>query len=513
MKKITLRPFIIIYFILFSHHLIAQTAPDEDTNPSIACPSSGIYQNNNTRNVDISNPDNVGTVDDRTCYADYYETNVYNDTWGAYDITHNSNHWDAPNTLQPRIERSLSRSQETGVGSYARFTGTLRILEVGDTGVFGSSGSYFMQTKGKHTGGGGPNDPAICLYLARPVYGPDANGNQVQVSFNIWREQINFRGGSGAAGRTEVFLRNVLKDEIIDIELEVGFRQDPNDPNLKIHYSDAVIGGQVFNWNIPEPERGTESGIRYGVYRVKGGRAQMRWANTTYQKVEVVDTNTPPAADIYRIKNVATGEYMASSGSTIVPSVTGTGSDKEWELIPSGAAGGTYFNIDSQVRGVIRFKGGSTAPELISTNFAPPNTDSDKIWTVIDNPDGTYSFETRNLGRFLYHDTNNTITHSSNIDDRSKWILESTTLSTNDVVKSAVQVYPNPAVDKFTIELSDMSSVNVQIFNMLGRLVYEADTDQSSIEVRDMSRFNTGMYIIKVNTADNNVLHTKLIIK
>lgn len=492
--------------------LQAQTAPDEDTNPSIACPSSGIFQNNTTRNVDIANPDNVGTVDDRTCYADYSESNVYNDTWGVYNITHNSNHWDAPNTLQPRIERSLPRSQETGVGSYARFTGTLRILEAGDTGFFGSSGSYLMQAKGKHTGGGGPNDPAICLYLARPVYGPDGNGNQVQVSFDIWREQINFRGGSGAAGRTEVFLRNVLKDEIVDIELEVGFRQDPNDPNLKIHYSDAVIGGQVFNWNIPEPERARESGIRYGVYRVKGGRAQMRWANTTYQSVEVADNSTVPSADIYRIKNVETGEYLTSSGSSIVASSSGTGADKEWEIVPSGT-NTTFVNIDSQVRGIIRFTGGSSNPGLVSTNFSAPNSDTDKIWTVIDNNDGTVSFETRNLNRFLYHDANNTVTHSANTDNRSKWILESTTLSIDNQQTASVGVYPNPAVDSFTIALDNINAENVKIFNLLGMLVHEEDTNESNIRIDNMDRFDSGIYLINVTASDDKVYQTKLIVK
>ncbi|PQJ30720.1 hypothetical protein BST92_01700 [Nonlabens arenilitoris] len=492
---------------------MAQTAPDEDTNPSIACPTSGGFQNNNTRNVDISNPDNVGTVDDRTCYADYYETNVYNNTWGAYNITFNSNHWDAPNTLQPRIERSLPRSQETGVGSFARFTGTLRILEAGNTGTFGSTGSYFMQTKGKHTGGGGPNDPAICLYLARPVYGTDTNGNQVQVSFDIWREQINFRGGSGAAGRTEVFLRNVLKDEIVDIVLEVGFRQDPNDPNLKIHYSDATIGGQVFNWNIPEPERGIESGIRYGVYRVKGGRAQMRWANTTYQRVEIPDNNTQPTTDIVRIKNVATGEYLTSSGSSIVASTSGSGSDKEWEITASGVANSNYFNIDSQVRGVIRFTGGSSSPSLVSTNFAPPNTDTDKIWTVIENTDGTFTFETRNLNRYLYHDTNNTITHSANLDDRSKWIVESTTLSTDDFVKSGIKVYPNPAVDSFTISMENVNGASVQIYNLLGKLIYQTVSSESKFYVNNMDKFDSGIYLVKVVGTNNEIYHTKLIVR
>ncbi|TMM52007.1 hypothetical protein FEE95_21570 [Maribacter algarum] len=259
-------------------------ASDEEIGEITICTDAGT---NTVRETDIANPVNVGTIDDRSCYANYKEENFNGTVWGVYNITHESNHLDAPNTLQPRIERSLSRSQKTGVGSYASFKGTVRILEVGNTEDEGSTGSYIMQAKGKHTGGGGSNDPAICLYLAKPVYGTDENGNQVQQSFDVFREQINYRGGSGAEGRDIVFLTNVQKNTPTEIELEVGFEQDPEDANKKIHYANAKIGGTDFNWNIPEPERGTQSGIRYGAYRVKGGRAQIRWANTTYEKNEV----------------------------------------------------------------------------------------------------------------------------------------------------------------------------------------------------------------------------------
>ena len=257
---------------------------DEDIGQYDTCTPEGT---NTVRETDIANPVNVGSIDDRSCYANYKESVIFDKTWGVYNITDGSNHMDAAGTLQPRIERALSASQTTGIGSYARFTGTVRILEVGDTDGDNNDGSYIMQAKGKHTGGGGSADPAICLYLAKPVYGDDGNGNQVQVSFDIYREQINYRGGSGAAGRDIIFLTNVAKNEQVAIELEVGFRQHPDSVGQKIHYADAVIGGTEFDFIIPEPERGTQSKIRYGAYRVKGGRAQIRWTDTTYRKEEV----------------------------------------------------------------------------------------------------------------------------------------------------------------------------------------------------------------------------------
>jgi len=250
---------------------------DEDTGPYTTCNEDGA---NATRTSnDLPNSANVGTIDDRTCYANYKESVIDSITWGIYNITDNSNNI---GTLQPRMERSLPVANPN-VGSFVKFTGDFRILEVGDTGSFGSSGSYIAQAKGQHTGGGGSPDPAICLYRAHPIYGTGIDADK-QLAFDIYAERILVRGGSGS-GREVVLLKRVNKNEITSFELEVGFKVDPRDSSKKIHYCNAIIGGEAFNWNIPEPDRATQSKIRYGAYRVQGGRAQIRWANTTHVRV------------------------------------------------------------------------------------------------------------------------------------------------------------------------------------------------------------------------------------
>ena len=281
MKNNIISLLFLIYCSFFSLFSVAQaTAPDEDGTPYTTCNADGA--NASRTSNDLSNPVNVGTIDDRSCYANYKETSLYGTTWGIYNITDGSNNQDAANTLQPRIERSLPVASNTNIGTYVKFTGTFRILEVGDTSGTTNDGTYIAQAKGQHTGGGGSADPAICLYLAKPVF--DANGNQI--AFDIYAERILVRGGSGSTGREIVFLKRVNKNEVTNFELEVGFREDPNNSNSKIHYCDATIGGEVFSFNIPEPDRATQSKIRYGVYRVKGGRAQIRWANTSHIKSE-----------------------------------------------------------------------------------------------------------------------------------------------------------------------------------------------------------------------------------
>lgn len=495
-----------------------EAASDEDTSTDLNCPSSGEFENNSTRNVDISNPVNVGTADDRSCYSDYSESTVNNKTWGVYNITAGSNHWDGA-TLQPRIERSMPRSGETGVGSFARFNGTFRILEVGElsgNGTGSQDGSYLAQAKGKHSGGGGSNDPAICLYLAKAVYGTGINADK-QVAFNIYAERILERGGEGS-GREVVFLKRVNKNEEVDFQLEVGFRADPNDPAKKIHYCDAIIGGEAFNYNIPEPERGLESGIRYGAYRVKGGRAQFRWANTTYQKVEKEDSNVAePSDDIFRLRNVATGKFLTDAGSSATPVTmtdSGDATNTHWTFVKSG----DYFNIDSESFGIIRALG---TGGVVSTSKAAPASDSDKVWTIRDTgTENVFRFEARNNGRFLYHEEDGSVSNiaASDSDQRSFWeaipTSQSLSISNEELLSKSIKVYPNPAKENFTIEISNLNSSKVEIFNLIGKLILTKEVKEKKIQINNYNRFKQGVYFVKVTTKDNNkVYRKKLIIK
>lgn len=498
-----------------------EIAEDEDTSTDLNCPASGEFENNNTRNVDIPNSVNVGTADDRTCYSDYSESDVNGKTWGVYNITNGSNHWDTANTLQPRIERSLPRSGETGVGSFARFTGLFRILEVGDPGNFNQNGTYIAQAKGKHSGGGGSPDPAICLYLAKPVYGTGINADK-QVAFDIYAERILERGGEGS-GREVVLLKRVNKNEEIEFELEVGFRADPNDATKKIHYCDAVIGGDAFNYNIPGPERGLESGIRYGVYRVRGGRAQTRWANTTYQREEVEDNGSGPTDDnIFRMRNVATGEFLTDSGVSAAPvtmTVSGEAINTHWTFAESGA----FFNIDSESYGILRATGSGFVGlpfAVVSTGTGAPSSDNDKVWTVSrDFSDDTYRFEAGNSGRYLYHEANGTVTNISALDtdNRSKWqvipVSESLSLDENKLLSSSIRVFPNPANDNFTITLKNLDQAKVKIFDILGKTIFESQSTGKNLKINNDGQFKSGVYLINVIDANNKVYHTKLVIK
>lgn len=226
---------------------------------AINCSSSG---NNNT---DYSNPANVGTLDDRTCSAEYREESISGVTYGVYKVKTGSLNA-GPSHLQPRMERSLTPVNNVKGGNYSQLSGTFRVAKVP------TSGTYIMQVKGKHTGGGGSPDPAICLYRA------EKTGT---TTYKIVREQITYRGGSSGSGRTTVTLfSNLSFNTPYTFTLKTGFWGNP----VNQHYANFTLDGTTKYWNIPEPERATQAKLRYGCYRVKDNESVIKFANTTYTR-------------------------------------------------------------------------------------------------------------------------------------------------------------------------------------------------------------------------------------
>ncbi|MEM9986642.1 MAG: T9SS type A sorting domain-containing protein, partial [Bacteroidota bacterium] len=204
------------------------------------------------------------------------------------------------------------------------------------------------------------------------------------------------------------------------------------------------------------------------------------------------------------------------SGSTIITSDTGAGADKEWQLVMAGLAGFDYYNIDSEVRGIMRFKGGSSAPELISTNFTSPNTDVDKLWTLIEHADGSVSFETRNLGRYLYHAEDGTMTHADTLDDRAKWILESTTtvnVGDKDSRAHSLSIYPNPSEGAFTISFESIRHAQVSISDPQGKVIYQTSSQDGRIELSKADGLSAGLYVVQVSDGTGQTVSKKLVIK
>ncbi|WP_233269935.1 BNR-4 repeat-containing protein [Polaribacter sp. L3A8] len=273
------------------------------------------------------------------------------------------------------------------------------------------------------------------------------------------------------------------------------------------------VDGQLYSEDTTSPYTGEWSTQTPGTHTVKAiaynDKNESLSSTEVTITVNVKDFNDL-SGDIYRIKNVATGRYLDSEESAVITSEVATGEDKEWKFVKSG----DFYNIDSSVKGILRFAGGS-AGTIINTGFAPPRADVDKIWTVIYEGNGVYTFETKNSGRYLYNEEDNTVSHSLNKDDRSKWIVESTTaiLSVNDnqLILPSINVYPNPVKDQFTISLKGITNAKIFISDMLGKIVYKTVTNKENVLVTE--KLNSGIYIIRVISDHNKVYNHKIIVK
>ncbi|PWH84438.1 hypothetical protein DIS18_07885 [Algibacter marinivivus] len=236
------------------------------------------------------------------------------------------------------------------------------------------------------------------------------------------------------------------------------------------------------------------------------------------------------AEGVYKLVNVATGKYLGAGGSSAGPVImrdTGDTPDRKWTFVNTNAEGVDYYNIDSQDNGILRATGNGFSPAyiIVSTGKAPPAGDTDKIWTVHHNTtDNTFSFEAKNNNRFLYHQTDGNCynllkgTDFVEGDPRSKWQVVGTggpLLSSDDksMKTSSIKLYPNPAEDNFTISFQNISKVkNVAIYNILGKLVYQNSPKSNVLEVKNI-RFKAGVYLVKALSEDNQVFHSKLVIK
>ena len=75
--------------------------------------------------------------------------------------------------------------------------------------------------------------------------------------------------------------------------------------------------------------------------------------------------------------------------------------------------------------------------------------------------------------------------------------------------KDVFSIYPNPANDKITIELTNPEKENeIRLFNAMGQAVYEGTTGNSTTEI-DLSSLASGIYLVKIN----NSVSQKLVIE
>ena len=84
----------------------------------------------------------------------------------------------------------------------------------------------------------------------------------------------------------------------------------------------------------------------------------------------------------------------------------------------------------------------------------------------------------------------------------------------NNLITGKVNIYPNPATDKLIIDLQQLKNLqntSLSIYDIQGKLLLQQAIEQSQTGL-NISRFEKGVYVIKVNN-DNNTMYSKFLKK
>jgi hypothetical protein len=322
-----------------------------------------------------------------------------------------------------------------------------------------------------------------------------------------------------------VSLTSPFDGETYNVDDTVQISADAVDENGTISKVEFRVNGAYFAEDTTEPFSVNWTPTADGAYTIQAVAYNASSATVSSTEITVNAQTFDPndlTGQVYRLKNVETQKYLKSSGSNVVESDYVEGDNAlNWTFVETNVSGTDYYNIDSEVNGVLRGAGSAAGNAIISTGKAPPTSDVDKVWTAYYiEAEEAYRFGVKDGNNYLYQDVGAYYNQSANLTDaRSKWKLELASsaplLSVDDniLATSSVKVYPNPTDKKFTIVFTGFSSAKVAIYDILGKPVYVNSTNGNSIEVDNVSRFKSGIYLVKVTDDFQKVYYTKLVIK
>lgn len=85
----------------------------------------------------------------------------------------------------------------------------------------------------------------------------------------------------------------------------------------------------------------------------------------------------------------------------------------------------------------------------------------------------------------------------------NKYVLEINTDAVAETSNDMVSIYPNPAKDKINVKGSDIQ--NVTVYNVVGQVVYRSE-NTDNVQVIDLSGMTSGIYMVKVDTANGETV-------
>jgi hypothetical protein len=134
-------------------------------------------------------------------------------------------------------------------------------------------------------------------------------------------------------------------------------------------------------------------------------------------------------------------------------------------------------------------------------------------WTGTNLNLSEYAYDLTELGnnnniifRFVLHSDQYVNEEGALVDD---FVIDGTTLSTNDEDLIKFVIYPNPSSNIFNIRLNNFTSYNLYVRDITTKLLFK-DSNKNSNYKLDLSGFSKGIYLLEIES--NNMHITKKIL-
>ena len=78
-------------------------------------------------------------------------------------------------------------------------------------------------------------------------------------------------------------------------------------------------------------------------------------------------------------------------------------------------------------------------------------------------------------------------------------------MAINETILNSIKIYPNPTEDILFVEYSGYDEVTFELINIGGQILWLDDIVTSFVEI-DVSKFASGIYLLKIKTPDGDAM-------
>jgi len=261
--------------------------------------------------------------------------------------------------------------------------------------------------------------------------------------------------------------------------------------SLNIHYELDALGVNQFNWNGNLPSFGVDSIILPTMYIPSGNHSFRAFC-----------TNPNSTTDQNPLNDSTQVNFTSNANPTFATLHLNTdnfGGETSWEI--RDANGATYL----------------TSPGYASVNGGEQLTESlclyDSCFTLVlkDSYGDGFCCAFGSGSMYLVNNFGDTIAQTTtfNSDSISFPFCISTT-GINELSPKDFNIFPNPSKGVITINTSSNNLFDVQVYNVLGKLIYNKNGNNKSTTI-DLSSINKGIYIVSI-LIDNKRISKRIII-